>query len=852
MTRWGWLAIGLLVGCDGGGGGGDAGLAIGTHIVAAEGGAVASADGIFTLIVPPGALAEDTTFTVARLAGADVPVDALDGAYRVEPSGTVFAIPAVAVFAYAASPPFGDAAVSVRVRSGDVIEAPGVSAMIGSSDGSTHALAEVEHLSDFWLRSYGDAFIERRAERSAQVGVPYREARTSTVDELNGTDTPVRLWLGVGTSAPAILAVTGPTEWSPVEDLLPVISRDALLEYRERHAMDLPALSGRYGPALELLPGQSGRIIGGEAEWTCLTPGRAVEVSAYFEALDASGGTEGSLQMVVWLRDVECVETARPPAGEARVSSVQPAMLVGDTFVASGPETIEVDLIAYEDSIFSQLTTVSDGSYFFEGVVDLRTRADSPPEVRITTEWQEIAAAVVEGYYVATFVDPSSPLFGPMDTVTWSAGAAEVTTPAPPNRISILDEIEITPAPPGGTLEEVWLWAVPDSVHIVVVDGAVRPESGGPLSPMTYRIAVNDLEIDGSRRTGPLFGPSFSAGLEAHGFVPDGLLDIGLCTAQRNETIFPTVAPIDFEACRMIRVRVSDLVPPPPGSATTSDCAALPATFGPLDPGGTDPRVAVVCVDDADGFCFVSNDVGEDTPLGADQCAAPDRALLLYPNRTTGEPNACRIDEGWRPLWSSRGLYTPNHCMEEGGAIGEPHFFEIERVADGARRRAHFRATGPGTVEVLSVERDPSGPYPPFAAQHSCRGTPLTFPPSSSRGRAHATIQLDNSSACAPCLITGDWVATPELETSCPDIGEFELYYSATAGRVARFTTAEASETWSVESASAGTLVPPREVRDFPADVDVTAVVTDGATRWQVVFRHTSGDTFVVSSVVRL
>lgn len=847
MARWGWLAIGLLVGCDGGGGGDDASLPVGTRIVAAEGGAVTSADGIFTMIVPAGALAEDTTFTVARLAGGDVPSDALDGAYRVEPSGTVFAIPAVAVFAYAASPPFGDAAVSIRVRSGAAIEEPAVAATITSSDGSTHALAEVEHLSDFWLTMSGNAIIARLGERQAYVGVPYRDVLEGA-EWLNDSDAPARYWWGAGTSAPAILAVTGPTEWTSVEDLFPVISQDALRRYREHHAMDLPAASGRYGPATEVAPGARGRAVG-EAEWTCLAPGRAVEVTAHFDARDATG----SLLMLIYLRDVDCVEPPALPAGEARVASVQPVELVGETFYLSGPETIEVDLIAYEDSILTELTPLGDGGYFYDASVEPRTREGSPPEVRITTSEQDITCTLTDGTYESTGIDLSRPLFAPVDTATWSAGGSEVTTPAPANRISILDEITITPAPPGGTAADVAV-SFPDGIaDYYFARATLRDRSSGVTSRLLYATLTTAFGFNGTNREGGLIGADSFPELEARGLTFTGEIDIGFANRAEDATIFPVSEGMIFWAARMLRVRFEDLVPPPPGSATTADCDALPATLGPLDPGGTDPRVAVVCVDDADGFCFVSNDVGEDTPLGAAQCAAPDRALILEPDRMTGEPDACRIDDGWRPIWSSRGLDAARHCMETGGAIGEPHFFEVERIADGARRRVHFRATGPGTVEVLSVERDPTGPYPPFAAQHSCREMPLTFPPSSSRGRPHASIDFDNTDRCAPCLITGDWVATPEVETSCPDVGQLELYYfAATGDRMARFTTALMSEFWRVESASAGTLVPPREVRDFPADTDVTLVVTDGSVRWQVVFRHTSADTYVVSSIVQL
>src|SRR5688500_10616727 len=105
-------ASGFACGGDDGDDPSDAGTdggAGGTLIRAAEGGTVMSADGVFHLVVPPGALAEDTRISV-RLVPASEWVEPFlepapgSGVYDVQPDGVAFSIPASAEFHYATPP----------------------------------------------------------------------------------------------------------------------------------------------------------------------------------------------------------------------------------------------------------------------------------------------------------------------------------------------------------------------------------------------------------------------------------------------------------------------------------------------------------------------------------------------------------------------------------------------------------------------------------------------------------------------------------------------------------------------------------------------------------------------------
>lgn len=847
------VVVAVVAGCDGAGGGDDGGGPSGVLVSAADGGAIASADGIFTLIVPPGALAEDTTFTIAPLAAADVPADAVGDAYRVEPSAAVLAIPALAVWTYEGAPSFGGAAVDVRARAGDLVQEPLVAGTIVEPGERRRVLAEVASPGDFWLVASGDGAGLLGDDRAAVVGEAHRrELRVSGAR--NTRSSAAQWWWGVGTSAPSILEVTGPSEWPRVDDLLPMLARGLFERHGARLGMELVSLSGRAGPGTEVPPGGPADLVG-EGEWTCAAPGRALEVGAHLHTHAATATRPEAVTFWLFARHVDCAAPSAPAGGVARLASVQPATLAEGILSPTGIERIEVELVPFEDRVLPRLTPFSGGDVLYEGVTGgFRARAGSPREVRVWTSQQDLTCTFADDAYRVEGVDPRRSLYGrDDDTARWSVGPAEVATPAPA-RVSILDEIEITPAPPGGTLADV-IVSIPAGAAETLV---VRGHLAGSAGDSGYWASIATSRLTGTapgRVEGPLSLSELLDGLAseaaARGLSLTGSIDLGLANRTEDTSLFPMNGPIDFEAARLLRIPVEDLVPPRPPPATEVGCAALPGVFPALDPGATDPRVAIVCIDEA-GECRVTNDVDESDPPPASQCLGSARALSLEPSRTDGTPNACVLTEGWRPVWSSRGLDAPTRCMAPFGAVGVEQFFEIERASDGARFRVRFEATGPGEVEVLAVEPAPAGPYPRFGAKHSCLGVPVTFSTPGAGGRPHATIELDNTTSCAPCLITGDWVRTAEPETSCPDAAGFELYGMDVGIPQARFASIGGSAGWSIESASAGTLASAQRLGALPIDVDVTVILGDGTQRWQIVFRLTSTNDYVISSIARL
>ena len=87
---WLLLGFGLLAACSG-----SSDDVVAIKINAAAGGSVVSNDGLLTLAVPPGALAEDTQISIHAVASHDLPDDVAAGAegevaYRLEPDGLTF------------------------------------------------------------------------------------------------------------------------------------------------------------------------------------------------------------------------------------------------------------------------------------------------------------------------------------------------------------------------------------------------------------------------------------------------------------------------------------------------------------------------------------------------------------------------------------------------------------------------------------------------------------------------------------------------------------------------------------------------------------------------------------------
>lgn len=131
------------------------------RISAAEGGVARSPDGAFTLIVPPGALAQDTDVSIAVVPRDEWPAeiaatDPVGEVYDVRPDGLAFVTPAFAVHHFDARPSelsASDGAAIFAVhhaRSSDGAVEAIETRTISWPDGSVSAIAALSHLSHHW------------------------------------------------------------------------------------------------------------------------------------------------------------------------------------------------------------------------------------------------------------------------------------------------------------------------------------------------------------------------------------------------------------------------------------------------------------------------------------------------------------------------------------------------------------------------------------------------------------------------------------------------------------------------------------------------------------------------------
>ncbi|MEW5739699.1 MAG: hypothetical protein AB1938_12270 [Myxococcota bacterium] len=126
-----------------------------TGVIGPAGGRLASSDGLFTLEVPPGAVAGDTTFTVSAL------LNTAPGAvrtYRVGPDGTTFLSPATVRFSFTEAELAGSTPEGFRIafqdeqRRWEILKSVGVDAQARTVSGTTTHLSDWSLLQGWQLR----------------------------------------------------------------------------------------------------------------------------------------------------------------------------------------------------------------------------------------------------------------------------------------------------------------------------------------------------------------------------------------------------------------------------------------------------------------------------------------------------------------------------------------------------------------------------------------------------------------------------------------------------------------------------------------------------------------------------
>lgn len=569
-----------------GGGESDAGIPSSVRIVASEGGQVASPDGVFTLFVPPGAIAEDTDFSVRVLPRSEWPaafddITVVGEVYDVQPDGLVFSSPARAELRWA-SPPAAVASLGTVPIAGATLDAEGAleysqaTLVAYRGDGSIVLSMSVDHLSPKLAHLPAVQEMDPRMQQmvidaeggTRSVGTPfgptlYRlEAYAGWRPELRNPR-----------AQPLAGALLGRVETS---------FGDATLPYEpEVETGDLIPM-GATMPASPLMYGANDLPL---FSWTCASSGPDTiwaGVRLIFDN-DRSGTplpgppAEISFDVTVEIDDVDCVgdtPAGHPPGAEILLADFCEASRVGSTFECSSAASGTIaNVLVPTVETRSHLTPVGSTSAIFEGVESWTSEAGAPV-ITMTTSRQSVTATHDGASYAVSGLTT-----GPV--------------------LAFPDDLVVTGTPPGGSEVSVTVPAIdPATTYLtgMVLETAeglrsrMRAQDGGFDAMYVFATATGSsmageagvmrvvpaaaMTVDGTgERSAPLLDDATITALEGRGLTLDTIL-VGPVRFVESDALFPGET-VPVMAGRLLRVPASQLVATPPAGECVPPSADL-------------------------------------------------------------------------------------------------------------------------------------------------------------------------------------------------------------------------------------------------------------------------------------
>ncbi len=813
---------------------------------AADGGRVTSADGIYTLVIPAGALAADTEITITRVPDASIPASERgtwsSPAYDVQPEGTVFTIDAYGWWHLSSLPP-GVPAGAVPFFEGVAISAAGdvegpltVATSLDLDTGAFDIFDAIQHLSVHFARFHIGPEAESHASLEAtfpstpqRVGIPFA-VPTSISDIGNLAGMPLQIQAMSDASAsvrPLVFRDGTATTQSLADGIGGIVA-----------AMLSASLSGyevtRTLPSLPLVnldpPPQFGctRAGSGTAWVIAVLPRRELfyPLATLHQSVDCVDDPT-----VVERRDAILV------ASTFSLSRYDDGETVGLTAVG-GTAGFAVNVVHAHDDVLADFRDLDATTSIYEHVPVFRSN-EGPEEFTFQIVNQSFGSpeavaasgtATYDGtrYVVSGFTGPAAD-YGEMGRLRVTATPPGATDPVIHDVFPLSRRFEAPAAfafgPLAGLATE---FRVPDGswgfAYVLVTATGGAGESG-----VLRLVPRADMALVGGERVMPILPASAIAAL-ADGGLTASEVYVGLVDQEEEPAYFPGLRPIPIQAGWLYRIAAPDFAAPVPPAYARVECSALPATLAAID--GVS---GVVCLDDADAFCFVTNDTLEDAPGSGRQCLGTDRAAFFHP---TG--SLCSYGPEWELAWSANGS-ADGFCTAEG--TGEARAI-LERSSDGARREVRI-TPGTSSFEVTTVAPW-TGPLPPYGARSDCAAAPRTFPATLDGFSSYATVCMDE----ARCALVGDHGASPESNDGCTVPGGVALEMGGPAsGSPYVFA---GGLVWSLISTSHGTL-DPRAVSDFPPDTSVTVESTNGTITVRATFRYVSAtDEIVIESITAL
>jgi hypothetical protein len=378
------------------GGGPDAGIPSSVRIVASEGGIVGSADGVFRLLVPPGALAKDTDLSVRVVPRAEWPAEIaattpIGEVYDVTPDGLEFVTPAYAIHEWPSLP--GELTSTPGELTLGIAHSRSSAGAIEIVESSTRVLPDrafvagaIEHLSPHWVTgSIGGTVIGVTLDAdggSHEVGLSWsvtrREVRSGRPIPSAGLFAGARVY-----SSPGLVDVAVPSDFTTTREVgfldLYATRTDSIVTSTS------PTITEPLSPAF----GVSASVAA--PGWICLRESGAGDfatISAFAGVV--VDGTPFSAE-VVFEPDVVCA----PSSGPALRSTI--ARPEGLSLFRRGAGTSSLP--------FLDLGGIPDGDWAFtvgsDGMLDL---------VHLDTGERRTNAFAPAGYGVAAFAAPAGPL----------------------------------------------------------------------------------------------------------------------------------------------------------------------------------------------------------------------------------------------------------------------------------------------------------------------------------------------------------------------------------------------------------------------------------------------------------
>ncbi len=561
---------------DGGagdGGAGDAGTPSSVRIVAGEGGTVASPDGVFTLIVPPDALAEDTDVAITIVPRAEWPAEVaanepLGEVYDVQPDGLEFLAPAIGVHRYVAVPD------ALRTAEGEYVVASHLSR---AADGTLEAapktatwfledgvavVAELEHLSAQWATAMvrGTTLTVRFDVDDASdhhVGDVWRATRFEARSSSEGT------WYGVSSasqvfySSPRYLA---PVFETPGADTL--VTADGTFSTLTNIFFGRPfgaeARAGTYHGDVTLSPDTAFVLSDPLPGWWCESVGDTGNVPFVSAGFTMMGGGEVA-EVIIPAGYPGCLARTGPePRAAVLAADFCDAERTSSGFSCIGAASGAIaNVIVPTTATESHLSSVGASTVVFEGVETWQSVA-GPPTLELASSLQAVTATHDGTGYAITGLGTGPVLGFPDDLVVTGTppGGSEASVSVPAVDPADAYVAGVLRDPDGlrtsmrgreGAFDAMYVHATASGSTMAGEAGVMRLV---PAASMT-------LDTSGTERTAPLFDDATIAELAARGLTLDTIV-VGPVRFVENETLFPGRS-VPVMTGRFVRIPASHL-----------------------------------------------------------------------------------------------------------------------------------------------------------------------------------------------------------------------------------------------------------------------------------------------------